>query len=347
MLVSEFDYYLPPELIAQRPLAERDASRMMVLRRQTGEIIHSYFRELPNFLSAGEVIVVNNSKVIPARVWGKCDEREVDFLFVRPVASRQWEVLCRPARKLKLGSKVLFPQGMEAVVTEIGPEGRRILEFPTDRLLSWLHKVGYPPLPPYIKRSKDDSGLRELDLNRYQTVYARKEGSIAAPTAGLHFTPRILNLLRKKGIIITSVTLHVGLATFQPVRVEKVEDHQMSEELYEISPRAAAIINQAKREGRAIVAVGTTVVRTLESATQFQGGQPYLRPGRRTTNLFIYPGFQFKMVDRLLTNFHLPRSTLLMLVAAFAGKEFILRAYQEAVREKYRFFSYGDCMLIL
>ncbi|MCX7974413.1 MAG: tRNA preQ1(34) S-adenosylmethionine ribosyltransferase-isomerase QueA [Candidatus Aminicenantes bacterium] len=347
MFVSEFDYDLPPELIAQQPLAERDASRMMVLYRQTGEIIHSHFRELPNFLSPGDIVVFNDSKVIPARVWGKCQDREVDFLFIRQIAPRKWAVLCRPARKVIPGAKIIFPLGMEATVAEKGPEGQRILEFPTNRLLSWLYKVGYPPLPPYIKRQKANEALRKIDLTRYQTIFARKEGSIAAPTAGLHFTPRILKKLKEKGITTTRVTLHVGLATFQPVRVERVEDHQMLEEWYEISPRTASLINEGKKEGRAIVAVGTTVVRTLESAAEFQEGKVLLRPGRRITNLFIYPGYQFKIVDRLLTNFHLPRSTLLMLVAAFAGKEFILKAYQEAVNQKYRFFSYGDCMLIL
>jgi len=347
MLVSEFDYYLPPELIAQEPLAERDASRMMVLRRKSEEIIHSYFRELPEFLSSGDVVVLNDSRVIPARVWGQSAGREIDFLFVRQVAPRKWEVLCRPARRVLPGTKITFPLGLEATVLEKGPEGRRLLEFPTNRLIDWLYKVGYPPLPPYIKRHKTDKTMRELDLARYQTVFARKEGSIAAPTAGLHFTRRLIKKLREKKIILTRVTLHVGLATFQPIRVEKVEDHQMLEEWYEISPRAAAIINEAKKEGRAVVAVGTTVVRTLESAADSQSNQPRILPGRRTTNLFIYPGYQFKIVDRLLTNFHLPKSTLLMLVAAFAGKDFVLKAYGEAVKERYRFFSYGDCMLIL
>jgi S-adenosylmethionine:tRNA ribosyltransferase-isomerase len=347
MLVSEFDFFLPPELIAQQPLAVRDASRMMVLRRETREIIHSYFLKLPEFLSPGDVVVLNDSRVIPARVWGQSAGREIDFLFVRQIAPRKWEVLCRPARHVLPGMKVIFPHGLEATVLEKGPEGRRLLEFPTNRLIDWLYKVGYPPLPPYIKRQKADQTMRELDLVRYQTVFARKEGSIAAPTAGLHFTRRLIRKLREKGIILTRVTLHVGLATFQPIRVEKVEDHQMLEEWYEISPRAAAIINEAKKEGRAVVAVGTTVVRTLESAAESQSAQPRVLPGRRTTNLFIYPGYQFKIVDRLLTNFHLPKSTLLMLVAAFAGKDFVLQAYGEAVKERYRFFSYGDCMLIL
>lgn len=347
MLISEFDYYLPPELIAQKPLAKRDESRMLVLYRQTGKIFHSFFRELPNFLSPQEVIVLNDSRVIPARVWGTCDGKEVDFLFLRPTGPRRWEVICRPARKVSPGARIIFPHGMEAHVWSRGPEGRRELELSTDDVIGWLRKAGYPPLPPYIKRRREDEGLRRLDLTRYQTIFARREGSIAAPTAGLHFTHRVLQQLRSKGIIIVKVTLDVGLATFQPVRVERVEEHKMLEEFYAISFRSARIINQAKKEGRPVLAVGTTVVRTLESAAEKKGKETGVRPGPGSTRLFIYPGYQFQIVDRLLTNFHLPRSTLLMLVAAFAGRQLTLKAYEEAVREKYRFFSYGDCMLIL
>lgn len=347
MFVSEFDYHLPPELIAQRPLPRRDQSRMMVLWRQTGEIVHSSFQELPKFLSRRDVIVLNDSRVIPARVWGICDGKEVDFLFLRQTAHRRWEVLCRPARKVRPGATVTFSSGMKAAVLSCGPEGRRELEFPTNEVLSWLNKEGYPPLPPYIKRQRGDESLRRLDLSRYQTVYARRGASIAAPTAGLHFTRRILQQLREKGVIITRVTLDVGLATFQPVRVEKVEEHTMLEEFYYLSKLSARLINQAKEERRPVLAVGTTVVRTLESAAIQVEDKIQVKPGRNSTRLFIYPGYRFQIVDRLLTNFHLPRSTLLMLVAAFAGRDFILRAYEEAVREKYRFFSYGDCMLIL
>ncbi len=345
MLVSEFDYHLPPELIAQKPLPKRDESRMMVLRRQTGEIIHAYFRELPKFLSPREVIVLNDSRVIPARVWGLANGKEVDFLFLRQTAPRRWEVLCRPARRVEPGVRIIFPQGLEAVVCGQGVEGRRELEFSTDDVLGWLKKAGFPPLPPYIKRRRDDETLRRVDLTRYQTIYARREGSVAAPTAGLHFTRRVLRELKQKGVIIAKVTLDVGLATFQPVRVEKVEDHRMLEETYSISLASAREINRAKEEGRPVLAVGTTVVRTLESAAREDGIG--VKPGSGTTRLFIYPGFDFRIVDWLLTNFHLPRSTLLMLVAAFAGRELILQAYEEAIREKYRFFSYGDCMLIL
>lgn len=347
MLISEFDYYLPPELIAQKPLAKRDESRMLVLYRQTGKIVHSFFRELPNFLSPQEVIVLNDSRVIPARVWGTCNGKEVDFLFLRPTGPRRWEVICRPARKVSPGARVIFPNGMGAHVWSRGPEGRRELELSIDDVIGWLRKAGYPPLPPYIKRRREDEGLRRLDLTRYQTIYARREGSIAAPTAGLHFTRGVLRQLRLKGVIIVKVTLDVGLATFQPVRVEKVEEHKMLDEFYAISSASARNINQAKKEGRPVLAVGTTVVRTLESAAETKGRETRVMPGPGSTRLFIYPGYQFQIVDRLLTNFHLPRSTLLMLVAAFAGRDLILKAYEEAVREKYRFFSYGDCMLIL
>ncbi len=347
MLVSAFDYHLPPELIAQRPLARRDASRMMVIRRQTKEIIHARFLDLPEFLDAGDVVVLNDSRVIPARVWGKVGGRALDFLFIREVSPRRWEVLCRPARKIVPGSTVIFPGGLEAIAVSRGWEGRRELEFPTDNVLSWLRQVGYPPLPPYIKRPKNDEILRQLDITRYQTVFARQPGSIAAPTAGLHFTRRLLQKLKEKEILLTKVTLHVGLATFQPVRVEEVEEHKMLDETYAISPQAAAKINQAKKESRPVLAAGTTVVRTLESAVKKAAKLARIKPGPGTTNLFIYPGYEFKVVDRLLTNFHLPRSTLLMLVCAFAGRELTLEAYEVAVKEKYRFFSYGDCMLIL
>ncbi len=347
MLLSEFDYHLPPELIAQKPLPRRSASRMMVIFRQTGKIVHSRFEELPHFLSPGDVVVLNNSRVIPARVWGRSPKGEVDFLFVQEVAPRRWEVLCRPARKVMPGTKIIFPKGMEAVVLRQGMEGRRELEFNADDIRTWLQEVGYPPLPPYIKRQKEDKSMRELDLSRYQTVFARRGRSIAAPTAGLHFTRSIMKQIKEKGAILTAVTLDVGLATFQPIRREKVEEHQMPEEWYTISPRAASVINQAKKEGRPVVAVGTTVVRTLESSYEENQERVKVLPGRRVTRLFIYPGYRFRVVDRLLTNFHLPRSSLLLLVAAFAGRELILKAYEEAVKQRYRFFSYGDCMLIL
>lgn len=344
MDISEFDYDLPPEFIAQHPLPERDASLMMVVLRKEGRIIHSRFNEFPEYLQKGDVLVLNNTKVIPAKVWGKKDGAEVEFLFIKERIKGIWEVLCRPAKKIKAGDRITFSPDFEATVIESGEEGRRLLKFSDADIMGHLQKIGFAPLPPYIKRNKVNADLRTNDLERYQTVFAEKEGAIAAPTAGLHFTPQILDLIRDKGVQIERVALDVGLATFQPVRVERIEEHKMLEETYSVSKHTAEEINRAKVESRPVIAVGTTVVRTLESAYRANGG---IRPGTNSTSLFIYPGFKFQAVDKFLTNFHLPKSTLLMLVEAFAGHDLIMRAYKEAVREKYRFFSYGDCMLIL
>jgi S-adenosylmethionine:tRNA ribosyltransferase-isomerase len=368
MNIADFDYNLPPDLIAQRPLAQRDASRLMVVFRKEGKILHSRFGEFPEFLDKGDLLVVNDTKVIPAKAFGKKEEKKIEFLFIKEKASGVWEALCRPAKHVKPGDRIVFVPGFEAEVIKAGLEGQRTLKFSTPDVVSHLREVGYAPLPPYIKRKKSDAHLRPQDLDRYQTVFAEKEGAIAAPTAGLHFTPRIIEKIRQKGVQVARVTLDVGLATFQPMRVERLEDHKMLEETYSISERTAAEINQAKSEHRPVVAVGTTVVRTLESAAQalknhHPNGDPQkkdkiyreresafvpkIQSGRDNTSLFIYPGYEFKIVDRLLTNFHLPKSTLLMLVAAFSGRELILQAYREAISEKYRFFSYGDCMLII
>jgi S-adenosylmethionine:tRNA ribosyltransferase-isomerase len=342
-LVSDFDYDLPPGLIAQHPLPRRDDSRMMVVERKTGRISHEPFRDLAAHMSGGDLVVLNDTKVIPARVWGRIDEAMIEFLFTREVGPGLWEVLCRPARRVRVGDRVRFAADFEALVEAMREEGKRILRFDGIDVRAELDKIGYAPLPPYIKRRPEDRSARPEDLARYQTVFARKEGAIAAPTAGLHFTDGTIRILQEEGVVIRRVTLDVGLATFQPVRAEIVAEHKMLEERYSISPAVARDINAAKTEGRPVTAVGTTVVRTLESA--WQGGR--LRPGWRATSLFIHPGFEFHVVDRLLTNFHLPRSTLLMLVAAFAGRDLIMEAYREAVRERYRFFSYGDSMLIL
>jgi S-adenosylmethionine:tRNA ribosyltransferase-isomerase len=339
---SDFDYHLPPELIAQNPLPRRDDSRMLVVRRP-GEIVHSCFRDLPRYLTAGEVLVINETKVIPAKALGKKDDREVEFLFLKKVRPEIWEVLCRPAKRLRLGDTIEFSPRLRARVIGREPRGKRLLDFSSEDVLAELHKIGYAPLPPYIKRRKEEPGRRIFDLKRYQTVFARKEGAIAAPTAGLHFTPGSLKALKAKGVEVCPITLEVGLATFQPVEAEEVEEHRMLSERYTIGPGAARRINRARLEGRPVTAVGTTVVRTLESA--WKDGP--VQAGSRWTDLFIRPGFKFQVVDRLLTNFHLPKSTLLMLVCAFGGRELVLRAYSEAVREKYRFYSYGDCMLIL
>jgi S-adenosylmethionine:tRNA ribosyltransferase-isomerase len=343
MLVSDFDYHLPSELIAQKPLPRRDDSRMMVVRRRQGEIIHARFKDLPEYLGAGDVLVLNNTKVIPAKAWGKKDARDVEFLFLKERHKGIWEVLCRPAKRVRLGDTIIFSPGFQAQVVGIEARGKRLLDFSSGDVLAELRKTGYAPLPPYIKRGKTEAGLRTFDLERYQTVFAQKEGAIAAPTAGLHFTPQSLKGLKTKGIQVCTINLEVGLATFQPVEAERVGDHRVLEESYAISLQAAKTINRAKEEGRPVAAVGTTVVRALESA--WQNGR--VRDGSRSTGLFIYPGFRFRVVDRLLTNFHLPKSTLLMLVSAFSGREVILKAYSEAIRKNYRFYSYGDCMLIL
>ncbi|MGD2246549.1 MAG: tRNA preQ1(34) S-adenosylmethionine ribosyltransferase-isomerase QueA [Candidatus Aminicenantes bacterium] len=343
MLVSNFDYKLPAELIAQKPLPQREQSRMMVLHRETQEIIHSQFSEFPSYLQKHSVLVLNTTKVIPARVYGQKEGKEIEFLFLKEKEKGLWEILCRPAKKVKLGDVITFSSGFEGQIVDVAPEGRRTIKFAADDILPKLKKFGFAPLPPYIKRQSENPELRAMDLERYQTVFAQKEGAIAAPTAGLHFTPDTLTKITAKGVRIVRITLDVGLATFQPVRVKKIEDHQMLEENYTISPSASRVINEAKKRSRPVCAVGTTSVRALESA--FQGGK--IHAGANSTQLFIYPGYQFNAVDRLLTNFHLPRSTLLMMVSAFAGLDFIKKAYREAVRQKYRFYSYGDCMFII
>jgi S-adenosylmethionine:tRNA ribosyltransferase-isomerase len=375
MKIGDFDFDLPPELIAQDPLPERDASRMMVVFRRERRFAHASFRDLPDYLAAGDLLVLNDTKVIPAKAWGRRGEASIEFLFVKERTLGEWEVICRPAKRLRIGDRVVFAPDFEAVVIETGDEGRRILRFGASDVLARLSEIGYAPLPPYIKRKKLDTARRPADLARYQTVFAARAGAIAAPTAGLHFTPVLLERLEKAGVEQARVTLNVGPATFQPVRVENLEDHRMGEESYEISPEAAEAINAAKSANRPVLAVGTTVVRTLESAarasrvegqipanapssageispgpllTKNEGaGAGVVRPGTGSTRLFIYPGFEFRVVDRLLTNFHLPQSTLLALVSAFAGRDLLLDAYREAVRARYRFFSYGDCMLIL
>lgn len=343
MLVSEFDYDLPTELIAQHPLPRRDDSRMMVVERRTGKINHGRFREFADDMDPDDLLVLNDTKVIPARVWGERGGAKVEFLFIKELEPGRWEVMCRPARRIRQGDSICFAPGFEARVEEVEEEGKRVLRFDNADVRAELGKVGYAPLPPYIKRAREDRSSRPEDLVRYQTVFARKEGAVAAPTAGLHFTEVSLAGLAAKGVEIRNVTLDVGLATFQPVRAEIIAEHVMLEEWYSVSPSTARDINTAKEEGRPVTAVGTTVVRTLESA--WKDGK--VRHGRRATSLFIHPGFEFHVVDRLLTNFHLPKSTLLMLVAAFAGHELVMAAYREAVRKRYRFFSYGDCMLVL
>ncbi|MHB8054783.1 MAG: tRNA preQ1(34) S-adenosylmethionine ribosyltransferase-isomerase QueA [Candidatus Aminicenantales bacterium] len=352
MRIKDFDFHLPPELIAQKPLERRDDSRMMVVRRAEGRFRHAAFRDFPDYMEEASLLVLNDAKVIPAKAWGRRGDTLVEFLLFKQREPGTWDVLCRPARKIRTGDRIDFPGGLSAEVIETGEEGRRVLKFGVPDVLGRLREIGFAPLPPYIKRPKNDAAGRAEDLARYQTLYAENEGAIAAPTAGLHFTPDVLERLSGRGVATARVTLQVGLATFQPMRAERLEDHRMLEEIYTVSEDAAAAVTSAKTEKRPVVAVGTTVVRTLESAARAEASEKNLGsflvvPGTRGTSLFIYPGFEFKVVDRLLTNFHLPQSTLLMLVSALAGRELILAAYEEAVREKYRFFSYGDCMLIL
>jgi S-adenosylmethionine:tRNA ribosyltransferase-isomerase len=348
--VSDFHFELPEHLIAQKPLDRRDGSRMLVLDRAAGRWQDRLFRDLPEYLRAGDRLVVNNTRVLAARLFGhregfnattsrKQISGLVEVLLVKQISAepQRWEALVRPGRKLRVGEKVHFPEGLEATVVEHGEYGLRVVEFNAGQdFYSVVDRIGHTPLPPYIKRS-DETGDRE----RYQTVFAKVAGSVAAPTAGLHFTPGMMAELDGRGVVRVEVTPHVGLGTFQPVRVERVEDHLMHPERYEISPRAAAELGAGQR----IVAVGTSCVRTLEHAFRQGGGQ--VAPGGGETRLFIYPGFEFQVVQAMLTNFHLPESTLLMLVSALAGRELVLDAYAHAVREGYRFFSYGDCMLIV
>lgn len=344
MLISEFDYHLPQELIAQVPLHKRDHSRMMICDRESGEICHSHFFDIPKYFKKEDMLVLNSSKVIPAKIWGKKEDgKSIEFLFLEEKDKNEWDVLCRPAKRVKLGDEILFAKDSTGHVVGTEPEGKRVIRFQQGEVFSFLKRAGYAPLPPYIKRKKNDPVVRAEDLERYQTVFAKKEGSIAAPTAGLHFTKELLDKLKEKGVSICDLSLNVGLATFQPVRVHNVEDHCMLAEKFAISKETARDINNSIKVNRPVTAVGTTSVRALESFHE----QGRVKAGQHTTDLFIFPGFPFKVIDRLLTNFHLPKSTLLMLVSAFAGKDFILKAYQEAVRRKYRFYSYGDCMLIL
>jgi S-adenosylmethionine:tRNA ribosyltransferase-isomerase len=352
MFISEFDYDLPDELIAQEPLAERDSSRMLVVDRANGSWRDSSFAEFPAFLNAGDVVVLNNTRVFPARLVGHrvVNGRRgalVEALLVKRIgnSATEWEVLAKPGRSLKIGAELEFCEGrLRGVVTAVVEEGRRHIRFESDdgdfdRIID---EIGNTPLPPYIKRERNEE--RRLDEPRYQTVFARNRGAIAAPTAGLHFTPRTFDELRARGVKVVEITHHVGYATFQPVRVEEVEKHVIAAENYEIITLAAEAINHAKLSGARIMAVGTTTTRALESAADPDGR---IRAGHGDTELFIYPGYQFRAVSALLTNFHLPQSSLLMLVSAFAGRDLILNAYRYAVAQKYRFYSYGDCMLII
>lgn len=362
MQVSDFDYHLPEELIAQQPLADRAASRMLRLDRASGLRRHRQFREFPEILRSDDLIVFNNTRVFPARLYGRRSgvksqplspqnpashdflRGRVEILLTAQRSSEpnEWQCLVRPGRKVQVGERLFFGESdaLQADVVAGGDFGERRIRFqPVDNFFSLLEALGHIPLPPYIAR-RDSPDDRE----RYQTIYARERGSVAAPTAGLHFTPEILARIRERGIEIAEITLHVGLGTFQPVRVERVEDHKLHSEPYAISPDAAAQINRALRDARRVVAIGTTTVRALEHAAL--AGEGTIAAGGAAAGLFIYPGFQFKAVGAILTNFHLPQSSLLMLVSAFGGRENVLRSYQEAVSQGYRFYSYGDCMFV-
>jgi S-adenosylmethionine:tRNA ribosyltransferase-isomerase len=354
MRVADFDYDLPEELIAQQPPAERGQSRMLVVDRSTGAFQDSMFAALPSLLQAGDLLVLNDSRVIPARLFARRTlrrEREaptgrIEVMLTEPAGGNQWRALVRPGRKIAIGERLVFPAPsgeivLEADVLERGQFGERLIEFaPVDDFFSVLDRIGHIPLPHYIHRG-DEAG----DHERYQTVFACERGSVAAPTAGLHFTPQMLEGVKTRGVDIVTVTLHIGLGTFAPLRVERVNEVRLHRERYTLSADTASALNCAVRDGRRIVAVGTTTVRTLESvAQQFQPGT--LEPHSGDTSIFISPGFEFRLVRALLTNFHLPQSSLLMLVSAFAGRESTLAAYQHAVEARYRFFSYGDCMFI-
>jgi S-adenosylmethionine:tRNA ribosyltransferase-isomerase len=371
MLVSDFDYDLPPERIAQQPLADRAGSRLLHLNRHLGGWQDRNFREFPELLRPDDLLVVNNTRVFPARLYGyRSGQRaqaispdnpaakdflrgRIELLLTRQLSENpnEWQCLVRPGRKIRDGEKLYFhaPGGdaagaseLEAEVIECGTFGERRVRFAAvPDFFAGVERIGHVPLPPYIERDGDDPADRE----RYQTIYAQARGSVAAPTAGLHFTPEILQQIRARGIEVAEITLHVGLGTFQPVRVEKVEDHKLHREWYKIPAETAQSINRAKKENRRVVAIGTTAVRTLEYAAE-RTGRDAIEAGSGDAEIFIYPSYQFRIVDALLTNFHLPQSTLLMLVCALGGKDFVMDAYRHAVESGYRFYSYGDCMFI-
>ena len=340
MKTSDFFYDLPEELIAQTPLQKRDTSRLLVLDRESGEISHKHFYDILDYLSSGDCLVMNDSRVLPARLLGhRPTGGAVEVLLLRDLGDKKWECLCKPGRKMQVGNEVIFGNGeLTATVVEVQETGNRVVEFHYEGIfLEVLERLGKMPLPPYIKEELEDQ-------ERYQTVYSKAVGSAAAPTAGLHWTNELLEKAREKGVKTAFVTLHVGLGTFRPVKAEEITDHHMHAELCMISEETAAVLNQTKAEGGRIICVGTTSCRTLESLVNEDGS---FEAKSKWTEIFIYPGYTFKAMEGLITNFHLPESTLVMLVSAFAGREKVLNAYEEAVKERYRFFSFGDAMCIL
>jgi S-adenosylmethionine:tRNA ribosyltransferase-isomerase len=341
LLLNDFDYHLPEGLIAQSPLIKRESSRLLVLHKSSGQVEHKQFTDLLSYLQPGDALVLNNTKVIPARLIGrkKSGGALAEVLLLQRKTTHIWEALVRPGRRLRPGAEIVFGEGeLTGVIKEELPDGGRVVEFCYDGLFEEvLDRLGEMPLPPYIHE-------KLMDRERYQTVYAKEEGSAAAPTAGLHFTPQVLEQIRIKGIAIVFLTLHVGLGTFRPVKATNIREHQMHSEYYRISDDAATELNNCRNRGGRIVAVGTTSCRVLETISDTNGR---VHAGNGWTDIFIYPGYRFKAVDALLTNFHLPKSTLIMLISAFAGREHVLAAYQQAVNEQYRFFSFGDAMFIL
>ena len=339
MKTHDFYYDLPEELIAQTPLERRDASRLMTLDRKTGQIGHKHFYDIVDYLQPGDCLVMNDSRVLPARLLGhRPTGGAVEVLLLRDLGQRRWECLCKPGRKMQPGNQVIFGNGeLTATVVEVQDTGNRIVEFHYEGIfLEVLERLGKMPLPPYIKAELEDQ-------ERYQTVYSREIGSAAAPTAGLHFTNELLDTIRDKGVKTAFVTLHVGLGTFRPVKAEDIQQHHMHSELCMMNEETAKLLNETKRNGGRVICVGTTSCRTLESLVKEDGS---FEAASRWTDIFIYPGYQFKAMDALITNFHLPESTLVMLVSAFAGREHVLNAYKTAVEEKYRFFSFGDAMFL-
>lgn len=345
MNINLFDYNLPEDLIAQIPADKRDQSRLMVLHRDSGKIEHKHFYDILDYLKTGDCLVLNNSKVLPARLFGEKKETgaKVEFLLIKRKDGDLWETMVKPGKRLKPGDVVEFTPNFSAEIVDYGDNGTRLAQFQYEGIfMERLEEIGSMPLPPYIERASNKE-----DAERYQTVYCREEGSVAAPTAGLHFTEELLEKAREKGIHIAYVTLHVGIGTFRPVKCKNIEEHEMHFEEYEITRENADLINHAKSAGGRVISVGTTSTRTVESAAILEDGKYVVPSGGGSTGIFIFPGYKFKVVDSLITNFHLPKSTLIMLISALYNREKILEAYDVAVAQKYRFFSYGDAMLIL
>lgn len=346
MLTSEFDYNLPENLIAQTPAGKRTHSRMMVLDKENKNVEDKHFFDIVDYLNENDVLVLNNTKVIPARLYGtKTTGANIEVFLLKDLGDKKWEALVKPSKRVNADNMIKISDELSVRTLERldGGKWNVELQFEGDDVYEMLNKVGNIPLPPYIERKLSSEKLKKLDYRRYQTVFAKTAGSVAAPTAGLHFTKEILHKLRQKGVTICYVTLDVGLGTFRPVKADDINEHKMESETFSISKKTANIINKAKKEGKKIVAVGTTSVRTLETAYQQFG---CIKECQSESRLFIYPPYEFKVVDKLITNFHLPKSTLLMLVSAFEGKDFVMKAYEKAIEEQYRFYSYGDCMFL-